>query len=99
MDNQLSPYSPIAERDPLTWPGGARIAFCVGLNAEHYQIDRPSTSSFPGTVGLAPDPLDYGWRDSGPRVGIRRLIESLDRHGIRASAMLNSDVGERYPCG
>ncbi|MGG2461177.1 hypothetical protein ACO0M4_15370 [Streptomyces sp. RGM 3693] len=30
-------------------------------------------------------------------MGIWRLIESLDRHGIRASVMLNSDVGERYP--
>ncbi|MFJ9614164.1 hypothetical protein [Streptomyces noursei] len=30
-------------------------------------------------------------------MGIWRLIESLDRHGIRASVMLNSDVGERCP--
>ncbi|WP_438489653.1 polysaccharide deacetylase family protein [Streptomyces sp. S186] len=97
MDNQLYPYRPITERAPITWPGGARIAFYVGLNVEHYEIDRPSTSIFPGTVGLTPDPLNYGWRDYGPRVGIWRLIESLDRHRIRASVMLNSDVGERYP--
>ncbi|MGW5119285.1 polysaccharide deacetylase family protein [Streptomyces noursei] len=97
MDNQLYDYSPITERDPIAWPGGARIAFYVGLNVEHYQVDRPSTSIFPGTAGLAPDPLNYGWRDYGPRVGIWRLIESLDRHGMRASVMLNSDVGDRYP--
>ncbi|MCK7626016.1 polysaccharide deacetylase family protein [Streptomyces sp. RS10V-4] len=97
MDNQLYDYSPITERDPIQWPGGARIAFYVGLNVEHYRVDRPSTSIFPGTAGLAPDPLNYGWRDYGPRVGIWRLIESLDRHGIRASVMLNSDAGERYP--
>ncbi|MCE4942051.1 MULTISPECIES: polysaccharide deacetylase family protein [Streptomyces] len=97
MDNQLYDYSPITERDPIAWPGGARIAFYVGLNVEHYQVDRPSTSIFPGTAGLAPDPLNYGWRDYGPRVGVWRLIESLDRHGMRASVMLNSDVGDRYP--
>ena len=44
-----------------------------------------------------PDPLNYGWRDYGTRVGIWRLIERLDRHGIRASVLLNSDVAERYP--
>ena len=97
MDVTLFDYSPIIERPPLRWPGGARIAFYVGLNLEHYQVDRPSTSIFGGTVALAPDPLNYGWRDYGPRVGIWRLIESLDRHGMRASALINSDVCARYP--
>jgi allantoinase len=97
MDNQLFPFSPIPERPAITWPGGARVAFYLGLNIEHYQVDKPSTSIFGGTAGLAPDPLNYGWRDYGPRVGIWRLIESLDRHGVRASVLLNSDVCSRYP--
>lgn len=97
MDNQLFDYSPITERPPLAWPGGARVAFYLGLNIEHYQVDRPSTSIFGGTAGLSPDPLNYGWRDYGPRVGIWRLIESLDRLGLRASVLLNSDVCSRYP--
>ncbi|GCD47770.1 polysaccharide deacetylase family protein [Streptomyces paromomycinus] len=97
MDNELFDYSPIVDREPIHWPGGARVAFYVGLNVEHYQVDRPSTSIFPGTAALAPDPLNYGWRDYGPRVGIWRLIESLDRHGLRASVMLNSDVTRHYP--
>src|ERR687893_2810299 len=46
---------------------------------------------------LVPDPLNYGWRDYGPRVGIWRLVESLDRHGMRASVLLNSEVPDRYP--
>jgi allantoinase len=90
-------YSPIVERESIRWPGGARVAFYVGLNVEHFQIDRPSTSLNPATAELIPDPLNYGWRDYGPRVGIWRVIESLDRHGIRASALVNSDVAERYP--
>jgi len=97
MDNELFPYSPITERPPIHWPGGARVAFYLGLNIEHYQIDKPSTSIFAGTAMLAPDPLNYGWRDYGPRVGIWRMIESLDRHGITASALINSDVCSRYP--
>ncbi|MGI5335942.1 polysaccharide deacetylase family protein [Streptomyces sp. CA-181903] len=97
MDNQLYDYSPIVDREPIHWPGGARVAFYVGLNIEHYRIDRPSTSTFAGTAELTPDPLNYGWRDYGPRVGVWRLIDSLDRHGMRASVLLNSDAGERYP--
>jgi allantoinase len=97
VDNELFPYSPITERPPVRWPGGARVAFYLGLNIEHYQVDKPSTSIFGGTAGLAPDPLNYGWRDYGPRVGIWRLIDSLDRHGVPASVLLNSDVCSRYP--
>ncbi|MFD3759667.1 polysaccharide deacetylase family protein [Streptomyces sp. NPDC058622] len=97
MDNELFDYSPIVEREPIRWPGGARVACYIGMNVEHYQIDRPSTSIFAGTAGLSPDPLNYGWRDYGPRVGIWRLVESLDRHQLRPSVMLNSAVCERYP--
>lgn len=97
MDLTLFDYSPIVDRDPIQWPGGARVAFYVGLNVEHFYVDRPSTSLNEATAALVPDPLNYGWRDYGPRVAIWRLMESLDRHGIRASALLNADVGERYP--
>lgn len=97
MDNTLFAYSPIVERPPLRWPGGARVAFYVGLNLEHYLVDQPSTSIFAGTANLAPDPLNYGWRDYGPRVGFWRVLEILDRYGIRASALLNSDVAQHNP--
>lgn len=97
MENQLYDYSPLPERPRLEWPNGARVAFYVGLNIEHYQVDKPSTSIFGGTAMLAPDPLNYGWRDYGPRVGVWRMIESLDRHGLRASVLLNSDVVKNYP--
>ena len=96
-DNDLFDYTPIVEREPIHWPGGARVAFYVGLNIEHFHVDSPSTSLWEGTASLVPDPLNYGWRDYGPRVAIWRLIETLDRHGIRASALLNSDVSEHYP--
>lgn len=93
----LYDYSPIVEREPLEWPGGARLAVYVGLNIEHFHVGHPSTSIWEGTATLVPDPLNHGWRDYGPRVGIWRLIESFDRHGIRASALLNSDAAAHYP--
>jgi peptidoglycan/xylan/chitin deacetylase (PgdA/CDA1 family) len=96
-DLELFAYSPIVDREPIAWPGGARVAFYVGLNVEHFYVDAPSTSLVGLTAGLVPDPLNYGWRDYGARVGIWRLVEIFDRHGIRPSVLLNSDVVERYP--
>lgn len=94
---ELFDYSPITERPPIHWPGGARVAVYIGLNVEHFLIDRPSTSIWPGTADLVPDALNHGWRDYGLRVGIWRTIESLDRYGIRPSVLLNSAVAEHYP--
>ncbi|MFB4318762.1 hypothetical protein [Actinomadura sp. 21ATH] len=97
MENELFDYSPIVGREPIRWPGDARVAFYVGLNIEHFLIDRPSTSLNEATAALTPDPLNYGWRDYGPRVGVWRLTEIFDRHGTRPSVLLNSDVAGRYP--
>jgi allantoinase len=36
-------------------------------------------------------------RDYGTRAGIWRTVESLDRHGIRASVLLNSAAAIHYP--
>jgi allantoinase len=97
MSFDLYGYSPIVERGPIHRPGGARVAFYVAVNIEHFDVDKPSTSIWEGTSSLVPDPLNYGWRDYGARVGIWRLIDALDRHGIRASALVNADVVARYP--
>jgi allantoinase len=97
MDNELYDYSPIVERPRIAWPGDARVAFYVGLNVEHFEIDKPSTSIWSGTSHLKPDPLNHGWRDYGARVGIWRLIDTFDRCGIRPSVLLNSDVCHYYP--
>ncbi|GIH61047.1 polysaccharide deacetylase family protein [Microbispora siamensis] len=97
MENTLFDYSPITERPAISWPGGARVAVYIGLNVEHFLVDRPSTSIWAGTADLVPDALNYGWRDYGARVGIWRVADILDRHGIRASVLLNSAVAEHYP--
>jgi allantoinase len=90
-------YSPIVQRPPLRWPGGAKVALYVALNIEHYYIDQPEKSISPQTVHAVPDPLNYGWRDYGARVGVWRLVELLDELGIEPTVMLNSDVCEHYP--
>jgi allantoinase len=90
-------YSPLPERARLEWPDGARVAFYLAVNVEHYPFGRPSTSIAQFTQGFVPDPLNHGWRDYGPRVGIWRLMELVDRLAIPVSAMLNSEAAARYP--
>src|SRR4051794_37591082 len=81
--------------DPLAGRRARRLL--RGPERRAFPRDRPSTSIFEGTSALVPDPLNHGWRDYGVRVAIWRLMESLDRHGVRASVLLNSEVCERYP--
>ena len=90
-------YSPLPSRPVLRWPNGARLAVYVALNVEHYESGRPALSLFQGTASFSPDPLNEGWRDYGPRVGIWRLIEILDRLELPVSAPVNSDVCREYP--
>jgi allantoinase len=90
-------YSPIVDRPPLRWPNGARVALWVIPNIEHFLFDRPSTSITAVTTQFVPDVLNYAWRDYGPRVGIWRMMEIMDRYGVRGTVALNSDVCEHYP--
>lgn len=90
-------YWPIVERPPIDYPEGKRSAFYIGLNIEHFHLGRPATSITPLTATLPVDPLNYGWRDYGTRVGIWRMIELLDKVELRASVLLNAEVCENYP--
>jgi peptidoglycan/xylan/chitin deacetylase (PgdA/CDA1 family) len=90
-------YSPIVDRPPLHWPNGARVALWVIPNIEHFLFDRPSTSISGATASLKPDVLNYSWRDYGVRVGIWRMMEIMERHGVRGTVALNSEVCREYP--
>jgi allantoinase len=88
-------YSPIIDRPPLSWPNGARVAVWVIPNIEHFLFDRPSTRLT--NLPVNPDVLNYSWRDYGVRVGIWRMMEVMERYGVKGTVALNSDVCSRYP--
>jgi allantoinase len=90
-------YSAIVDRPPLRWPNGARVAVWVIPNIEHFLFDRPSTSVTAATLQCVPDVLNYSWRDFGVRVGVWRMMDVMERYGIRGTVALNSDVCARYP--
>ncbi len=90
MANERYDYSPIIHRKPLAWPNGARVAVWVIPNVEWFDIERPAS-------GPAPDIRNFSRMDYGPRIGIWRIMETLDSLKIRATVALNSAVCEHYP--
>lgn len=95
MENKRYDYSPIIRRKPIQWPDGARVALWVCPNIEYFYVGKALRGGF-GAAHL-PDVTGYTLRDYGSRIGVFRLMEVLDKHGIRASVLLNSDVCKMQP--
>ncbi len=95
------PYVPIHRRPRLEWPDGARVALWINPNIEFFALD----DVMPGNVNervarehaKVPNVRNWSLRDYGNRVGVWRLMDVLTRHGIRASAALNSEVCREHP--
>ncbi len=81
------------------WPDGGRLKIWVTVHLEHFPMDMPAKPFVPpgGMDRPYPSVWDFSTRDYGNRVGIFRLFRVLDRHGVRATAAMNSAVAERYP--
>lgn len=97
QEHDRFPYSAIIDRPPLRWPNGARVAVWVIPNIEHFLFDRPGPAIVPAGTSLMPDVLNYSWRDYGVRVGIWRLMEIMEKHGIKGTAAVNADAVRHYP--
>ncbi|HEY4008420.1 MAG TPA: polysaccharide deacetylase family protein [Pseudonocardia sp.] len=97
LDGPGYDYSPIIRRPVLELPEGKRLAVWIGVATEHYSYGTPALSLASFTSHLTPDPLNHGWRDYGPRVGMWRLVDILERFEIPVTSLLNSEVVERYP--
>jgi peptidoglycan/xylan/chitin deacetylase (PgdA/CDA1 family) len=82
------PYQAIVDRPPVKWPGGARVAVWVVPNIEHFHAEIG-----PG----APDIRNFSRRDYGNRVGVWRLMETLEKNGVKGTVALNAEVALHYP--
>lgn len=95
-------YLPFNDRPRIRWPGGARVAFWVVPNVEHYQyVSGAGTGrqqvahgnpSFPD-----PDIAVNVRRDYGSRVGFWRMLKVLDKHRIRCTVNVNLAVLDHFP--
>ena len=90
-------FEPIIDRPKFKLPKGARVAVMPYINIEHFPADIPGTALIPGTAGFSPDPLNYGWRDYGNRVGLWRMMDLMDECGMRGTVCLNGEIIREYP--
>src|SRR5438034_398481 len=104
MDHDYYDYQPLDARRPvLRWPGGARLALCVLVTLEHVEWRKPPDSyqspTLSGGYGNAPFPDITRWshREYGHRVGIFRVLDALERHGIAATVAMDVLTAEHYP--
>ena len=96
-DPALYDYRAWDERLPIRWPDGARVAFWVAPNVEFYELDPPANPHRKAWPRPTPDIQGYGTRDYGNRVGHVRMMEVLDRHGVRGSVSLSVALCEHHP--
>jgi peptidoglycan/xylan/chitin deacetylase (PgdA/CDA1 family) len=87
------------QRPPaLELPNGARTAVIVYVNVEYFRYDLPSPMALTqGQADRTPDIINYTWRDYGMRAGIWRVIDVLDKHNVKPTVTLNSEVARAYP--
>ena len=96
IHNRL-PYSPIIDRQPLHWPGGAALAVWVVANVEHYEYRPPPSPVDPYPRTPHPDVRLYSYRDYGNRVGFWRMAAVLNSYAVPCTVSLNVGVLDLYP--
>ena len=96
-DTGRYPFSSLIERPKIVWPNGARVALWVSPNVEFYELNPPSNPGRAVWSRPYPDVLNYSHRDYGNRIGVWRLIEVMQRFGVRASVVLNAALCDHIP--
>ncbi|MBV8534351.1 MAG: polysaccharide deacetylase, partial [Alphaproteobacteria bacterium] len=91
------PYSPIIRRPRLEWPKGERLALWVIPNIEFFSLEDQVPKGAGGSSNPAPDVPQWAIRDYGNRIGVFRLMEVIERYGIRGTVALNSNLCEQHP--
>jgi allantoinase len=104
MDHDLYDWAPFnATRDAILWPGQAPVALCIVVTLEHMEWKRPpgayQVTNLAGGYGQAPFPNVTAWshREYGHRVGIYRVLDVLEKHGIRPTLAMDALTAEHYP--
>ncbi|HUJ29052.1 MAG TPA: polysaccharide deacetylase family protein, partial [Myxococcales bacterium] len=77
-----------------SWPKGEKVALSVGLafedfeNASQYKTDVPFGKKNHFSLSFG----DYGWK-----VGVWRLMETLERYSITSNVSTSGRAAERHP--
>lgn len=96
-DPGLYDWWPYHGRPKIRWPNGARLAFWVAPNIEFYEYDPPPNPHRTPWPRPLPDVHNYSHRDYGNRVGHWRMMEAMDRYGVRGSVSLSVAMCRHHP--
>ena len=103
MDNTYYDWSALPLRPALRWPEGARVAVCVIVSMEQIEWWPGAGTAVPpslvrfGTYPEVFDVADLSVHEYGNRVGIFRVLDVLDRHGVRATAAIDAALARGNP--
>ncbi len=93
-------YDPIAGREPLVLPDGARMAVWVIVNVEEWDPEAPMPRTVltpPAGGSPSPDIPNWAWHEYGNRVGFWRFVEAFDEFSITAALAINGTAVAAYP--
>lgn len=88
-------YSAIGERLRFTWPGGAKLAFYIGFNIEHFAFGEGLGATLAPSAPV--DVLNYAWREYGNRVGAWRCLDLFDDLSLPVGALVNTSLYDHCP--
>jgi allantoinase len=103
MDHAYYAWTPLTKRGRLMWPQQARVALCVIISLAHTEWQPPENAvqAASHAAGMIPRPYpDYArltHREYGHRVGIFRLLDVLEKHGIPPTIAMDALTAEHYP--
>lgn len=102
MDHDLYPFSAMPERPTLHWPNGARMAVCVLIHLEYWELEPPVDAKrdtrFTGEYGFYfPEYRPFTQREYGNRIGLYRVLKALEGRGLKLTVAANAAALERYP--
>ncbi|TQV81241.1 polysaccharide deacetylase family protein [Exilibacterium tricleocarpae] len=99
MDHDRYTWSMLADRKPVTWPGGKKIALWVNVALQFFPLNqRGQPFKAPGGMTMPyPDLRHFTLRDYGNRVGIYRFFQAFDQYGVKPTMAINTRLAERAP--
>ncbi len=99
MDHDFYDWSMLANRMPVKWPDGNKVALWVNVAMQYFPLNQQGKPFAPvgGMTTAYPDLRHYTLREYGNRVGIFRLLRAFDQYGVKPTFAVQTRLAERYP--
>lgn len=99
MDHDRYDWKMLSQRQTYKWPYNCKLAFWINISVQFFPLNPESPSPRPpgGMTMPYPDLRHYSLRDYGNRVGIYRILNSLEQRKITPSCAVNAEITNHIP--